>query len=111
MNLMTQPIELSAAYMRAAGHILNTNMKVAQVIMKASVEGNLALANRIKPAAPQAVTSSDPSVAASASPNVAAASMGGDGQSVVAAIEDLKRFVENEIRQLREEVRALRPSA
>ena len=50
MNLMTQPLEFSAAYMRAATYILNSNMRVAQVVMKASVEGNLALMgmNRVR---------------------------------------------------------------
>jgi hypothetical protein len=68
------------------------------------VEGNLALANRIKPAPPREVAPPVPDAAA-AKANL------GDGQAVLDAIAELKRFVETEIRQLREEVQALRPSA
>lgn len=74
------------------------------------VEGNLALANRIKPMAPQEVRPSG-QTATEGSAGGSAASLGGDGQAVVAAIEDLKRFVETEIRQLRDEIKALRPPA
>jgi hypothetical protein len=72
------------------------------------VEGNLALANRIKPSAPQEMRRSG-QTATEGSAGDSAASLGGDGQAVVAAIEDLKRFVETEIRQLRDEIKALRP--
>lgn len=71
------------------------------------VEGNLALANRIKPTAPH-----DSGQGANAAfTDNAAASSSIDSQAVVAAIEDLKQFVEAEIRQLRDEIQALRPSA
>lgn len=63
------------------------------------VEGNLALANRIKPTAPQTVTADG-----RAFENAAA----GDPQAILAAIADLKQFVETEIQQLREEIQALR---
>lgn len=74
------------------------------------VEGNLALANRIKPAVPHEAQPSG-QAATEASAGDRAASLGGDGQAVLAAIDDLKHFVETEIRQLRDEIRALRPSA
>ena len=68
------------------------------------VEGNLALANRIKPAPPQEVASPQDGTGTP---------VGGEGdlQAVLAAVSDLKRFMEAEIRQLREEIQALRPSA
>jgi hypothetical protein len=74
------------------------------------VEGNLALANRIKPTAPQEVRPSG-QTATGGSAGDSATSLSGDGQAVVAAIADLKRFVETEIRQLRDEIQALRPPA
>ncbi len=74
------------------------------------VEGNLALANRIKPTGPQEVRSSG-QTATGGSAGDSATSLSGDGQAVVAAIADLKRFVETEIRQLRDEIQALRPPA
>jgi hypothetical protein len=71
------------------------------------VEGNLALANRFKPAAPQDTTAS-----AQNAPNIANSGTGnmGEAGAVLAAIEDLKRHVETQIQQLREEIQALRPS-
>ena len=72
------------------------------------VEGNLALANRIKPAPPQEAASSQE---AGFAPENTPGGAGGDLQAVLAAVSDLKRFVETEIRQLREEIQALRPSA
>jgi hypothetical protein len=71
------------------------------------VEGNLALANRLKPAAPQDTTAS-----AQSAPNSANSGSGniGEAGAVLAAIEDLKRHVETQIQQLREEIQALRPS-
>lgn len=73
------------------------------------VEGNLALGNRIKPMAPQEVVASGH--AAGGAAGDAAAASGGDNSQVMAAIDDLKRFVETEIRQLRDEIQALRPPA
>lgn len=72
------------------------------------VEGNLALGNRIKPMAPREVVSSGQ--AAGGVAGDAASASGGDSQ-VIAAIDDLKRFVETEIRQLRDEIQALRRPA
>jgi hypothetical protein len=72
------------------------------------VEGNLALANRLKPAAPQESSASVQS--ASDSANTSSSDIG-DAGAVLAAIEDLKRYVEAQIQQLREEIQALRHSA
>lgn len=72
------------------------------------VEGNLALGNRIKPMAPREVVSSGQATGGVAGD--AASASGGDSQ-VIAAIDDLKRFVETEIRQLRDEIQALRRPA
>jgi hypothetical protein len=71
------------------------------------VEGNLALANRLKPAAPQETSASVQT--ASDSANTGTGDIG-DSRTVLAAIEDLKRHVETQIQQLKEEIQALRPS-
>jgi hypothetical protein len=67
------------------------------------VEGNLALANRIKPAPPQEV--------ASAALQTSDAAVAGDIQAVLGAVADLKQSFETEIRQLREEIQALRSTS
>lgn len=66
------------------------------------VEGNLALANRIKPAPP---------LAAAAVPDTPDTSGTGDLQAVLGAIADLKQTVAADIQQLREEIRALRSAS
>jgi hypothetical protein len=67
------------------------------------VEGNLALANRIKPAPPQA--------AAASVPDSQDTTGTGDLQAVLGAIADLKQTVAADIQQLREEIRALRSAS
>jgi hypothetical protein len=71
------------------------------------VEGNLALAKRVKSAAPQAATASTP---AAADATDAGAGNIDDARAVLAAISDLKHYVETQIQQLREEIQALHPS-
>jgi hypothetical protein len=68
------------------------------------VEGNLALANRIKPAPPRKVV---PAAQKTSDTTVGA----GDLQAILDAIADLKQSVETEIRQLREEVQILRSAS
>lgn len=72
------------------------------------VEGNLALANRVKAATPQAVPTS---VQAATDGKDDGAGNIGDVGAVLAAIADLKHYVETQIQQLREEIQALRASA
>ncbi|MDJ0780401.1 MAG: hypothetical protein QNJ22_00440 [Desulfosarcinaceae bacterium] len=69
------------------------------------VEGNLALANRVKPAVVQAASPVEETAP------VVTTSDDGDGNAILAAIAELKQFVETEIRQLREEIQSLRTSA
>jgi len=72
------------------------------------VEGNLALAKRVQPAAPQATPAAVPA-AANAAANAGPGSIG-DASAVLDAISDLKHYVETQIQQLREEIQTLRPS-
>lgn len=43
MNLMIQPIAISAAYLRAAGHIWSKNIELTQAVMQASVANQKAM--------------------------------------------------------------------
>jgi hypothetical protein len=43
MNLMIQPIAMSAAYLRAAGHFWSKNIELTQAVMQASVANQKAM--------------------------------------------------------------------
>jgi hypothetical protein len=70
------------------------------------VEGNLALAKRIKPEAPQTISASGEAPVVTADGKTGNSS---DAGAVLAAISDLKNEIQVQIQQLRDEIQALRP--